>query len=369
MTRLFVLVCLCACLVSESLVAQSTLGPTPKVPPASRSADDILPPAPPIPDPPADPTPSSNGMLPTGPAPLEIQAPVKAANDNDPRQTVPRDRTTDPNNLKRASEEFANKHYAQAAALFTEADRHKESFNSAQRDEWAYCRLYVVAAQLNRGSDSAASLAQLEREVQEAQQMGPERIRPFAKQLLDEMHKRNPSLSSPPTAGWQCIESSSFRVMYQSGRDRASEVSRVAEAARVAMYERWLGPAGGNWSPRCDIYLHSSGSEYAKATGKSAEQRGHSTVQIRGGRVASRRIDLRVDDPTILESTLPSEVTQVLLTDAFSEEPLPRWAVVGMAALSESPASVARYQPSNSEPAQRSKALRRWAVCCSQGVS
>jgi hypothetical protein len=33
----------------------------------------------------------------------------------------------------------------------------------------------------------------------------------------------------------------------------------------------------------------------------------------------------------------------VLLADLFSEQPLPRWAVVGMAALAESPEGVARY--------------------------
>jgi hypothetical protein len=58
----------------------------------------------------------------------------------------------------------------------------------------------------------------------------------------------------------------------------------------------------------------------------------------------SRRIDLRLDEPTLLDGVLPSEVTQVVLDDLFADQPLPRWALVGMAALSESPEGVARYQ-------------------------
>src|SRR5262245_15626427 len=109
------------------------------------------------------------------------------------------------------------------------------------------------------------------------------------------------------------------------------------------MYERWAGPAGGNWSPRCEIYLHPTGADYAKTTGKPGEQCGHSTVGIKVGRVVSRRIDLRADESSLLDGALPYEVTQVLVGDLFADQPIPRWARIGMAALSESPESVARY--------------------------
>jgi hypothetical protein len=109
------------------------------------------------------------------------------------------------------------------------------------------------------------------------------------------------------------------------------------------MYERWVGPAAGPWVPRCDIYLHPTGQDYTRATGKAADNRGHSTVAARGERLISRRIDLRLDDPDMLDDTLPFEVTQVLLAEMFAEQPLPRWAVVGMSALAESPEGVARY--------------------------
>jgi hypothetical protein len=122
------------------------------------------------------------------------------------------------------------------------------------------------------------------------------------------------------------------------------EVGQTAEAARTAMYERWAGAPAAGWSPRCDIYLYATASDYSKATAKPGDSPGHSTVGISGGRVASRRIDLRLDEPNLLDGVLPSEVTQVVLADLFADQPLPRWALVGMAALSESPAGVARYQ-------------------------
>ena len=65
---------------------------------------------------------------------------------DDPFQQLPRDATGE---LPRASAAFAAKRYAQAAALFADADRRKENFTEAQREEWNYCRLHAVAVQLN----------------------------------------------------------------------------------------------------------------------------------------------------------------------------------------------------------------------------
>jgi hypothetical protein len=338
MTRLFP-ICFLAVLLCNIATAQpprpvkpASLGPSPK---SGGAADDILPPAPPIPEPPAE-----SAVRPTGPAPLDIKPLGPSAGVDDPAAV----RAPSAGTVNQASEEFAKKHYAQAATLFTDADRRHEQFTPVQRDEWGYCRLYSVAVKLNRGPDGTIDLAQLNREVEEAQRSGSEKLVSFAKQLRDEIRRRNPGLATPVGDGWQSYETASFRIMFQSRREFALEVGQVAEAARVAMYERWLGPPGSNWSPRCDIYLHAGAADYAKATGKTAEQSGHSTVETKGDRVTSRRIDLRLDDPILLDCTLPSEITQVILAEVFADEPLPRWAVVGMAALSESPASVARYR-------------------------
>ncbi|HKA05645.1 MAG TPA: hypothetical protein VKD71_00215 [Gemmataceae bacterium] len=300
-------------------------------------------PAPPIPDPPADPIPLTRPgpAVETSPA-AAVRPPLPAT--DDPFQRAPRDKATT-DDLSRASAAFAAKRYSQAAAHFVEADRHTERFTDTQREEWAYCRLYGVAVQLNSGSEPTASLASLKREVESAAKTGSPRLKPFANQLLAEIERRGPAARpSSVEPGWESVESGSFRVLYKGRAVLANEVSRTAEAARKAMYERWAGPVGSPWTPRCDIYLHPTGADYANATGKPADQLGHSTVGTKGGRVVSRRIDLRADEPAILDGALPSEVTQVALADLFADEPLPRWAIVGMSALAESPEGVARYR-------------------------
>lgn len=281
------------------------------------------------------------GPAPPIPETPQPPSPPLADSGVDPFQAQPRDQ---PQELSRASEAFAAKRYDQAATLFAEADRRKERFSDTQKDEWAYCRLHGVAARLNRGPTTATELADLGREVESALRDGSARLRPFGNQLLDDLRRRNPSTGdSAVAAGWQSPETANFRVFHKGQAELAAEVGRIAEAARRAMYERWVGPPAANWSPKCEVYVHATGPEYAKATGKPAANPGHSTVGIKAGRAVTRRIDLRADEPAMLDGVLPHEVTQVLLAELFADQPLPRWAAVGMASLSESPEGVARY--------------------------
>jgi hypothetical protein len=262
---------------------------------------------------------------------------------DDPFQQKVREERNAPDDLPRASEAFAGRRYAQAATLFAQASRGNASFTAAQRDEWAYCRLHGVAMRLNQGGKSPTS--ELTREVEEALASGSDRVAAFGRQLLAEIRRRDPGATAAPVeAGWQAVETASFRILHRGQPGPAAEVGQTAEAARKDMYDRWAGAPAGPWSPRCDIYLHATVAEYAKATGKPADQCGHSTVQFQAGKAVSRRIDLRLDGPAVLDDTLPSEVTQVVLAELFADQPLPRWALVGMAALSESPEGVARYQ-------------------------
>src|SRR5206468_3647939 len=53
--------------------------------------------------------------------------------------------------------------------------------------------------------------------------------------------------------------------------------------------------------------------------------------------------DLRGDDPALAEVTLPREVAYVAIAELFADQPLPRWAEVGMTTLGGPPADVARY--------------------------
>ena len=112
---------------------------------------------------------------------------------------------------------------------------------------------------------------------------------------------------------------------------------------RTATFAKWYGPAGGDWSPRCDIWLHENGNDYAKATAKNAASMGNSSVGFKNGSAQARRIDLRLDDADLLETTLAREVAYVVLADLFPDQPLPHWADVGMTILSEPQAEVSRY--------------------------
>lgn len=258
--------------------------------------------------------------------------------------------------LSRASAAFADKRYSQAEALFTQAARAKASFNAAQRDEWAYCRLHAVAMRLNRETGPMPDAA---RDIEQAMSGASERLRPFADKLLAEAKRRSPATDTriatvgatapapapPPIADldWQTLDSASFRVFYRDREDLAKEVLRTAEEARSAMFKRWHGPAAADWAPRCDVYLHPTSGDYAKATGKPAGP-GHATIKLRSGQAVSRRIDLSADEPTLLDGPLPHEITHVVIADLFPDEPLPRWAAIGMAGLSEAPRELARYR-------------------------
>jgi hypothetical protein len=323
-------------------VTPASLGPTPVAGPSTTNAD-IRPPAPPIPEAPADvmPPTKSGTKLTAGsdePPPLP---PVP----DDPFQQTPRgERPSAPGALARASQAFAEKQYAKASALFAEGNRNGEPPTAAQKDEWAYSRLHAVAVRLNKGKPNTAEAADLAAEVETAVRSGSERMAPFGNQLIEELRRGGTTATSAVPAGWESLDTPSFRIIFQGRRELAADVASTCETARKAMYERWVGPPAANWSPKCDIYLHASGSAYSKVTGKPAEGSGHSTVVLKAGHVASRRIDLRADDLTLLDGTVPFEVTQVVLMELFSEQPLPRWALIGMAALSESPERVALYR-------------------------
>ena len=316
-------------------------GPAAPLSPAAPAAQ-VRAPAPPIPDAPADlAPPAPPGEVAGGTVTPPLPAPPGGTNDDPFQQTIREERGSS-DDLLRASEAFAARRYVQAATLFSQAARANTALTAAQRDEWAYCRLHGVAMRLNGGGSPPA---ELRREVEDALAAGSDRVAAFGKQLLGEISRRSPGAAPAPVgSGWQVFETPSFRVLHRGQTGPAAEVGQTAVAARKDMYDRWAVAPAAPWSPRCDIYLHATGSAYAETTGKLADHAGHSTVKFQAGKAVARRIDLRLDGTTVLDDILPSEVTQVVLADLFADQPLPRWALVGMAALSESPEGVARYQ-------------------------
>ncbi len=81
--------------------------------------------------------------------------------------------------------------------------------------------------------------------------------------------------------------------------------------------------------------MYATCEDYSLATGQPPKVAGHSTFVLRDGRVASRRIDLHVDDANAFVGVLPHEATHVVLAGRFGDRQLPRWADEGMAVLSE----------------------------------
>jgi hypothetical protein len=131
-------------------------------------------------------------------------------------------------------------------------------------------------------------------------------------------------------------ETTSFRIFHTQGQETAERAAQVAERTRAAMSRKWFADATpATWSPRCDIYLHATAADYARATGAPTASPGHSTLSLDGGRVIIRRIDLRCDDPNMLNGVLPHETTHVVLAGRFGLHHVPRWADEGAAVLSE----------------------------------
>jgi tetratricopeptide (TPR) repeat protein len=115
----------------------------------------------------------------------------------------------------------------------------------------------------------------------------------------------------------------------------------VAEAAEFhfAGICGWLGvSASPTWQPRCELRVHASGLELQQAAGTRGKTRALSRTRRQGERVLLRRMDLLQGDPLLLSSTLPNELTHLLLTDAYRDAKLPLAIVEGLALQAEPPA-------------------------------
>ncbi len=138
------------------------------------------------------------------------------------------------------------------------------------------------------------------------------------------------------TQGWLVQETASFRVFCRKDSPEARRLPAACEALRRQLQETWFGEAAESWSPRCDVVLHPGVAGYIRALGpESRQSSGCATIDIEKGRVLKRRVDLRADADDWLSSSLPHELTHVVLADKFAMKQIPRWADEGLAILSE----------------------------------
>ena len=254
--------------------------------------------------------------------------------------------------VRRADEEFARDHFEAAGRLYEQAGRADRASTAACQDRWAHCKLFAVVQALNRPGAPAG--ADLEKEVRQALSMAP-KLDDFGKDLLRKIDDRRAGTPGrlgdahgPAEAGarvevrhgprqgqWAVAETAHFRVLHNQPRETAERVARIAETTRAAMARKWFGDEPLSWERPCDIYLHAGTQEYTQATGAPAQSPGHSTMKRDGDRVLVRKIDLRCDEPHMLDSVLPHETTHVVLVGRFGPHDVPRWADEGMAVLTE----------------------------------
>lgn len=143
------------------------------------------------------------------------------------------------------------------------------------------------------------------------------------------------ALVDQDSKNWQVLKTANFQI-YHDDLELARRVAVKAEEARRDALQHWGGePAQHAWTPRCFVYLFPTAEIFARVTGQSPRSPGFSTTGEIGGRVTSRRINLRADHEKLLDAVLPHEVTHVVLADIFCDVPIPRWADEGMAALAE----------------------------------
>lgn len=251
--------------------------------------------------------------------------------------------------LDDAEKAFADKHYARAAQLYARVNSASPALLADCQERWAYCKLHAVAEALNKGGrlDETA----LQSEVRQALSLARSpRLEAFGQGLLKKLRggdAATAAIKHTPRqgTGWAVAETAHFRLHHTTTDAAAEALVKIAEAARVEMARRWFGEAAGEWSPRCDIYVHATAEAYAKATGRPTEEPGHSTFEFaRGtGRVLSRRVNVRLDDPDLHKGTLRHETTHVVLAGRFGAKDIPRWADEGIAVLSEPAARVKQH--------------------------
>jgi hypothetical protein len=217
-----------------------------------------------------------------------------------------------------------------------------------QKTAWAYCRIKLAADRVGAPACDAATATAAAQSVADALELVTDnaKLTALGREVLKAAQAKAataPAAAPAAAPAGDVIETANFRVHHGGNRDLGASVAKLAEAARKDAFERWSGPAGGAWQPKCEIAVHPTADAYAKATDKPAALTGHATVSLSNGRATARRIDLRADDAALAANALPREITHVVLADLFADKPPPRWALEGMAVLAGSPEEISRY--------------------------
>ncbi len=252
--------------------------------------------------------------------------------------------------LAKAERAYAERHFREARTLFEQANSADPHMIEAARERWAYATLFCVADQVNHAESANTSWTELEQETRQAMRLSPS-LEKFGQSVLLAINKKREGSAKPELAivhhprnpeGWLCAETDNFRIFHNQPQELAERAANIAERTRVEMSLKWFGGVDGQWSPKCDLYLHADADQYSRSTGQFNSP-GHSSIKLESLRVTQRRIDLHCDDPNMFSAVLPHETTHVVLAGEFSGQFVPRWADEGMAVLTEPKEKVSRH--------------------------
>lgn len=311
--------------------------------------------------------------------------PVAATNTNGAKPSAvrgkidePRDDPFDPSNqrlpseldakqlasqlLARADEEFGRRRYKEARMYYEQAWQADQNTSAPCRESWAYCMLNDVVESLNRPAMGGKAIPDLQKEVHGALAIAP-KLAPTAQWLLREIDQRQKtSTSAAPSQGqdapvslqhfgrnpqgWQVTETPNFRIFHNQSRDLVERVAQAAERTRLEMSRKWFGNDGADWQGKCELVLHATAQEYSRQTGVPTTSPGHSRIESDRGtnRVIGRRMDLHVDNVSMVEAVLPHETTHIVIAGQFGPHQVPRWVDEGMAVLAEPDEKVSQHR-------------------------
>ena len=251
--------------------------------------------------------------------------------------------------LMRGEQEFKNDRFAEARVFFERAYQADTSCLDVCKEQLAYCILKGVSEAMERPGVLPGRLSELQQEVDTAIRLAPTKMMASGQQLLEQLERRG-AQNRPPQIivssdrarhwgqnreGWQVVETAHFRIFHRQDRDFGERVAQVAESTRAAMFKKWFGHDGVEWDPICEVIMHPDTASYTQMTPAPGTSPGHSQIKFESGRVLSRRMDMRVDGPNVLETVLPHETTHVVLAGMFGDKLPPRWADEGIAVLAE----------------------------------
>ena len=236
--------------------------------------------------------------------------------------------------------------YREAANLFANAQRERAALSAEQLAAWAYCRVKVAADDLNQPTATVDMARTVEADVREALSLVPGNagLQKAGEKVLASARLMTGGTSKPASSdSWAIVDAANVRIRHRGADALAQAIAKAAGQYRQSITAKWFGPAGADWTPKCEITLHPTAAAFASATGLSPQAAGRADVTLENGSITSRRIDLRADDPTIQEIALPRELAHIVLAELFPAKPPPRWAEEALAIHSTNAAEVNRY--------------------------